>query len=405
MTKNAVQAHFSSTKPPKIKSEPHVTKVHGVSLQDDYAWMRAANWRDVLQNGKLLPEPVKKHLQAENRYTARVLKNTKDLQAQIVGELKGRIKEDDSSIALPDGAFDYFTKYIEGQEHPIFCRKAHKDIIEEILLDGNAIAKKHKFCDIGAVIQSPDHKTMAWSCDTEGSEFYTIRIRDLKTGKDARGKIEMSDGSIVWAKDCKSFYYVRIDESHRPHSVCRHVIGNKLEDEIIYREKDDTYFVDLKETQSGDYAIINIGGHASSQEWLIDLGTKDLGVKHAQATLISARRNDVLYESEQHEDKLFILTNDKALDFKIATTSLTTPQSAHWVDYIAHKSGVMILSMQVLKNHLIRLELENGTPRIVIHHLSDKQEHSIIFEDEAFDLDLIDGFEFDTNLIYFSFYY
>ncbi len=388
---------FTPAKPPKIMQESHVSTLHGVQLQDDYAWLRAHNWRDVLQDGKVLPEPIKKHLHAENRYSARVMKNTKDLQALIVAELKGRIKENDSSIALPDGVFDYFTKFVEGQEHPIFCRKLRGGN-EEVLLDGNIIAKKYKFCDIGAVVQSPDHKKIAWSCDTEGSEFYTIRIRDIAAAKDSRPKIEMSDGSIIWAKDCKSFYYVRIDQSHRPHSVRRHIIGSKLEDEIIYREQDDTYFVDLKETQSGDYAIINVGGHNSTQEWLIDLGSTQ-----PKAQLIATRQDDVLYESEHHGDKLFILTNANALDFKIVTAPLVAPESVNWVDYIPHKQGVMILSMQVLKKHLVRLELENGTPRIIIHRLSDKHEHSIVFEDEAFDLDLIDGFEFETDIIYFSF--
>jgi oligopeptidase B len=389
---------FAAAKPPITVQEPHISTIHSVCLQDDYAWLRAHNWRDVLQDGKMLPEPIKKHLKSENSYSARVLKPTKDLQSQIVSELKGRIKENDSSISLPDGEFDYFTKYIEGQEHPIFCRKTRESGSETVLLDGNIIAKKYKFCDIGAVVQSPDHKSFAWSCDKEGSEFYTIYIRNIVTGKDSRQKIEMSDGSIVWAADCKSFYYVTIDESHRPHSVRRHKIGSTLEDDIVYREKDDTYFVDLTQTQSGNYAIINVGGHNSSQEWLIDLSNGA-----TQAQLIAERKDDVLYESEHHGDKLFILTNANALDFKISTAPLIAPQPENWVDYIPHKLGVMILNMQVLKNFLVRLELENGTPRIVIHHLSNKQEHSIEFDDEAFDLELIDGFEFDSNLIYFSF--
>ncbi len=395
--------YFSRAKAPVILQEPHVSTVHGVTLEDTYAWLRAANWREVLQDGKVLPENIKKHLKAENRYTARVLKNTQASQAQIVDELKGRIKQDDNSIALPDGEFHYFTKYLDGQEHPVFCRKlgkdnSGKDGTEETLLDGNVIAKKHSFCDIGAVVQAPDHQSIAWSCDVEGSEFYTIRVRNIATGKDSKDKIIMSDGSIIWAKDCASFYYVQIDESHRPHSVRRHVIGSKLEDEIIYRETDGSYFVDLTQTQSRDYAIISVGGHSSAQEWLIDLDAENVGLK-----LIAARQDNVLYESEHHDDRLFILTNADALDFKIVTAPLGTTGAAHWVDYIPHKLGVYILSMQVLKNHLVRLELENGTPRIVIHRFLDRQEHSIVFDDEAFDLDLVDGFEFETNVIYFNF--
>ncbi len=391
-------SNFVLTKGPVLLKEPATSIHYGVEITDNYAWLRAQNWKEVLQDGKVLPEPIKKHLHAENRYTARVFKNTKSLQAQILAELKGRIKEDDSSIALPDGAFDYFTKYTEGQEHPVFCRRSRDTAAEEILLDGNLTAKKYKFCDIGAVVQSPNHKNIAWSCDTEGSEFYTIRIRDTAKGKDARQKIEMSDGSIVWAKDCKSFYYVAIDESHRPHSVRRHIIGSKQEDEIVYREQDDTYFVDLTQTQSGDYAVISVGGHTNTQEWLVDLNAVDTKIQ-----LITARRDNILYESSHHSDRLFILTNSDALDFKIVMTPLNALDAKNWVDYIPHKHGVMILSMQVLKNHLVRLELENGTPRIVVHSLLDAQEHSITFDEEAFDLDLIDGFEFDTHLIYFRF--
>ncbi len=399
-SENAQQqlVQLASANLPSTHREKIVTSFHGVELFDDYAWLRADNWKDVLQDGSALPAHIRKQLERENRYTSRVLKNADRLIHDITLEMKGRIKENDDSIPLPAGSYEYFTRFETGEEHPVFCRRSKDGKDPEVLLDGNHVALKHKFCDIGAAIHSPDHKLVAWSCDTEGSEFYTIRIRSAKTGWDKRERIEMTDGSMVWAKDSRSFYYVKIDENHRPRSVRRHwVNGSVQDDELVYRESDEEFFVDLSQSQSGDFAFINVGGHDSSQEWLLDLADD-----YVKARLITARRNNILYESGQEGKRLFIKTNaDGAKDFKIVTAPLDDPSAQNWTDYIAHKPGVMILSMLVLKDYLVRLERESGTRRLIVHRLSDKSEHSVTFDGDVFDLDLIDGFEFDTDTIHF----
>lgn len=394
-------ARFRTERSPAIfEARPVSTSHHGTSLLDEYAWLRAENWQEVLKNGKALPDPIRRHLEAENKYSTHVLKDTAKLQKQLLAELRGRIKEADSSPPAPDGPYAYFTQYDEGAEHPLICRQARGGGELEILLNCAKMARGKAFFDLGDSVHSPDHKLVAWSVDLEGSEFYTIRIRNPLTGRDRRDRIAMTSGSIVWAANAQAFYYVEIDANHRPRFVKRHKLGTDLrEDVAIYEEKSDLYFIEISETQSGAYGIINISGHESSEEWLFDLADPN-----ATARLVAKRDENTLYDCDHHGRRLLIRTNaDGAEDFKIVRAPLDQPQRANWQDFIPYRAGVMILSTLVLKDYLIRLEREGGSPRIVIHRFADANEYQISFTEEAFDLELASGFEFDTVKFRFSY--
>ena len=376
------------------------SRVHGVELHDEFAFLRAENWQAVLKNGDALPAVIRAHLKAENDYADAVMKPMAGLRKRLLAELRGRIKEDDSSPPTPDGPFSYFAEFKEGAEHPRICRMPREGGSAELLLDCESLARRKPFFDLGDSAHSPDHSMLGWSSDVEGSEFYTIRVRNCATGRDRRDRIGMSDGSVLWTSDSRAFYYVRVDDNHRPRAVMRHVLGTAPERDIaIYEEIGDLYFVTISESQSGRYGIINVSGHEDSEEWLFDLTEPD-----AAARLISSREAGVLYDSDHRGDELFIKTNaDGAEDFKIVVAPLDRPERENWRDLIPHRPGVMILSYLLLKDFLVRLEREDGLPRIVVRALATGEEHVIPFDDAVFDLDLSSGYEFDTRVIRFGY--
>ena len=392
---------FCKAKPPQPPiHEARKTTWHGTTISDPFHWLRADNWQDILKDGDALPEAIRAHLVAENRHTQSALRATASLRKTLLGELRGRIREDDSSPPSADGPFAYFETYLEGAEHPLIRRQPRAGGEPETLLDCERIAKRRRFFDLGDSTHSPDHRLLAWSVDFEGSEFYTIRVRDLRSGRDRKDRIGMTEGSIIWSADSSAFYYVRIDETHRPRFVMRHRLGTpETDDVVIYQEKSDLYFVDISETQSGAFAVINISGHDSSEEWLIDLHDTA-----AAARLVAPREDHVHYESDHHEDRLLIKTNaDGAEDFKIVTAPLSQPDRSQWKDFVPHRKGVMLLSTLVLKTFMVRLEREAGTPRLVVHDFASGKDEIIGFEEESFHLSLSSGYEYDTQRIRFTY--
>ncbi|WP_448953404.1 S9 family peptidase [Labrys neptuniae] len=393
----------TSLLPPVAEKRPSQRVFHGTIVQDDYSWLRADNWQEVLRDGSALPADIKAHLDQENRYADALLADGEALRAVLFEELKGRIKADDSSVPSPDGPFDYYYRFRQGGQHRLFCRRPRNGDEETILLDGDALAKGKSFFAFGGFAPSPDHRLIAWSCDENGSEFHTIRILDTSEGVMLADAVPDSEGEAVWQADGSAFYYVRLDENHRSSSVWLHRLGSPVsEDRLIYEEADAGMFVSLSQTQSRRLAVIDIHDHETSEARVIDLGDAT-----AKVHLIAARQEGVQYEIEHRplpggKDDLLILTNlDEAEDFRIMTAPLAAPAQASWRDLIGHKTGRYILDMVLLADWLIRLEREDGLPRIVIRNLTSGEEHAIAFAEEAYSLSLDGGAEFETDRIRF----
>ena len=188
--------------PPRAPRRPHSFTTHGIALTDDYAWLKDQNWQDVLRDPAILDKDIRAYLEAENTYTESLLGHTAPLQKTLVKEMRGRIKEDDSSVPSPDGPYAYFRKYREGGQHEMFGRMPRDGGESRIVLDGDELAKAHDYFRFGGSRHSHDHKLQAWSADTKGSEYFSIRVRDWATGKDLDDLIEESDGAVVWSADC-----------------------------------------------------------------------------------------------------------------------------------------------------------------------------------------------------------
>jgi oligopeptidase B len=314
--------------------------------------------------------------------------------------MRGRIKEDDSSVPAPDGPYAYLRKFREGGQHELFGRTKRDGGDAAIILDGDKLAAEHSYFKFGGARHSPDHKLEAWSADIAGSEYFAIRVRDWTSGADSADLVEETDGGVVWTLDSKAFFYVKLDDNHRPMQVWRHRLGADQDDDVlVYEERDIGWFTHIHESASGRFCVIAGGDHETSEQRLIDLADYE-----APPRLVAARQNGVQYSIADRGDELFILTNaDAAIDFKIVTAALASPERAHWRDLIPHRAGIYIIDIELYAGHLVRLERANALPSIVIRDLKSGDEHAVAFDEAAYSLDTMGGYEFDTTTIRFSY--
>lgn len=374
--------------------------LHGVALGDDYAWLKDDAWQEVLQNPALLKPDIRAYLEAENRYTEARLAPTVALQKALVAEMRGRIKEDDEGVPSPDGPFAYLSKYRQGGQHEMIGRTARDGGELQIIVDGDELAKDSAYFDLGETQHSPDHRLEAWSADLSGSEYFTIRVRSWASGEDLPDKVTHTSGDMVWGRDCSYFYYVRLDDDHRPLHVYRHRLGTAQEqDELVYEEHDKGWFTRIEESDSGRFLIIAAGNQETSERWLLDLADP-----HGQPRLVAGRETGVRYSVAERGEHLYILTNQgSAIDFRIAIARLATPDRAHWAELVPHQPGVYIIDYGLFAGHMVRIERTNALPRIVVRDLESGAEHTIAFAEEAYALDVMESYEFDTTVLRFSY--
>jgi oligopeptidase B len=385
---------------PIAPRRPHSFTTHGIAITDDYAWLKDANWQEVLRDPLVLDADIRSYLEAENEYTESLLGHTDGLQTALVKEMRARIKEDDSTVPAPDGPFAYMRKFRDGGQHELFGRAPRGGGEATIILDGDQLAADHAYFRFGGARHSPDHRLEAWSADVKGSEYFSIRVRDWADGQDSPDLVEETDGGAVWAANSKAFFYVKLDDNHRPMQVWRHRLGApQADDVLIYEEKDAGWFTNIHESASNRFCVIAGGDHETSEQWLIDLADDD-----AKPRLVAAREAGVQYSITDRGDELFILTNaDGAIDFKIVTAPLASPGRDNWRDLIPCREGIYILDLELYANHMVRLERANALPSIVIRDLESGNEHAIAFDEAAYSLITMGSYEFDTTNLRFSY--
>src|SRR5262245_31921968 len=351
---------------PQAEQRPLERTHHGLRLIDEYAWLKAENWREVMRDPFQLDPAIRAYLQAENDYCERALAETKSLQEALFAEMKGRIKEDDSSAPAPDGPYAYYMRYRKEGQHPLLCREPRNSMYfpsaqapdvkpeEQLLLDGDALARGKAFFRLGATRHSPDHRLLAWLADEAGSEFYTARVRVIDSGADLADVVPDVSGAVIWTQAASAFYYVRLDQNHRPAGVFRHRLGTPVStDPCVLSAPDPGLFLSVGRHSSGRFGDISAHDHETSEVWLLDLVAPD-----PLPSLIAAPETGVQYEIEHHPDfnggpALIIRTNaGGAEDFKIAWTPLLTPGREHWRDLIPQRAGVYVLSIVLLSDWL-----------------------------------------------------
>jgi oligopeptidase B len=398
MTDDAAKLRHSPA-PPRAEIRPSQLSAHGLAWADDYAWIRAGNWRDVLRDPGLLPPDIRALLEAENAYADALLAPTAELQKDLVREMRARLEEDDSEPPQVDGPWAYYSRYRHGGQHRIYCRRPRGGGEETVLIDGDARAEGKAFFHLAAASHSPDHAKFAWSADDLGSEILTISVRGLERGEDLADRIVNATDDIVWTRDSRALLYVEQDESHRPFRVMLHRLGtDQSEDVEVFAEPDPAWFIGIEATRLGRSALIAVHGHDASETHVVDLDQPT-----AKPLLIAPRRPGLFYDVMDHGDRFYIRANSQARDFKIVVAPRESPQETNWRDVVPHREGRFIADATLFRDHLVVLTREDSRPRLSVHDLKSGEAHDVAFDEETYALGFETVYEFDTALFRFSY--
>ncbi len=386
---------------PEADKRPVEIEQHGDKRVDNYGWMRDVGWQEVLRDPEELDADIREHLDAENGFYEAATDGLAPLREQLFQEMRGRIKEDDSSVPANDGNYAYAVRYREGGEYPIYVRTPRGGGDETVLYDGDLEGEGEEFFRVVAVDHSPDHELIAYGVDRLGSEYYDIRIRNIESGEEYAETIPSTDGSAVWTADSSAFYYVERDDNQRPKRVKLHVLGtDPADDRLVYEEPDDSYFLFVGKSQSGEYIFIGVVKGTSSEYRFVRADA----APGTEPTLMAPRLEDQIYHAEHHGDFFYLHTNaDDAVDFKIVRTPIDAPGRDSWQDWLPHEPGTYVTAFVPYADWLVRLERHNALPRIVVSSYAQDEEYEIDFAEAAYSLGLKAGFEYETDTLRFTY--
>jgi len=390
--------------PPVAAHSDTVIVRHGERHSDPYAWLRDDNWQQVMRDPAILRADIRDYLEAENTYTAAIMAPTEALQQSLAAEMRGRIKAEDSSVPRPDGPWDYTTRFTENAEYPLYCRsKRNQPETEQVLFDSHSASLQYPFFRVTGMAHSPDHRHLAVATDISGSEYSRIRILDMNNGEWLPDEIGSTQGDLVWSADSMTLFYTWLDDNHRPAEVRRHAIGQTGGACVVYAESDSAFYLGVDKTESGCLIVINAHDHTTSELHLVPANAPD-SAPHC----FRRREQDRDYDLSDHGETLFLLTNIAAdgilaEDYRIVTTDLGGADPGHWTEVVPHRPGVLILSMIVFCDWLVRHEREDGMPRIVVRHITSGEEHTIAMSEDVFDLAPHQGYEFAADTLRFVF--
>ncbi len=383
---------------PKINKILNTVKIHNEELIDNYSWIKQKDWKEVILNPNKLNTQVKKYLDEENLFKENQLKDINDVEKKLFEELKSKIKNEDNSVPKKDGNYFYGYKYNKNSEYPIYYRKNTTNNSEEIILDCEKKSKTHTYFNVASISHSHDHKHVAYNIDTNGSEYFSIFIEDIQKQELLSPEIKNTTGDIVWSLDNNYIFYVRLDQNHRPTKVFKHKIGSNSEkDLLIYEEKDPSFFCSINLSKTKNYLFIRTADHETSEYLFINLKLNEI-----QPILFKKRVKKIEYDLEHHEKFFLISTNvDNAKNFKIMISHEESYQK--WEEFIPYEKVNLILDFILLKDWLIRLERTEGSENIIILNLNNKNQHKISFNEEAYNLSLDHGYEYETDTFRYSY--
>ncbi len=386
--------------PPPTRKTPQRIEQLGRVRTDNYAWMKDDNWQRVLRDPTVLRADIRDHLDAENAYCQAMLAETEALQQEIVAEIKGRMKQDESSVPSPDGPWEYYVRYDPGAQHPVHARRRRGETAEEVLADADALAKGHDYYVLAAARHSPDHRLFAYAEDAQGSEAYRVRIKDLATGDLLPEAIENCTGNFAWSADSAWLFWTFRDENGRPARVYRRPVGAGADaDVLVYHEPDAGFFLRVGLTSSRAYLVIGCGNQQTSEAWLIPAADPT-----AAPRLVEPRQTGVRYDLQHWDGRFIIRTNaDDAVDFKLVSALEDAPGRANWRDWIAHEPGRLIVGTAAYADHFARLERIDVNNRIAVTSRETGREHVIAVDEEAFVLRLQGGTEYDGTALRYTY--
>jgi len=376
--------------PPKAAIRPHAMTMHGHTRIDNYYWLNERENPEVLA-----------YLEAENQYADACLKHTEPLQEQLFKEITSRIKQDDNSVPIKIRDYYHYTRFEEGKEYPIYCRKKHSlEAEEEVILDGNVLAEGHAFFEIGEVSLSEDDRLLAYSVDIVSRRIYTVYVKDLHTGEIVGEPIENTSGNVVWASDNRTLFYGVKDETLRPCKIMRHRLGtNPSDDVMVFKETDETFVTYISKTKSRKYLIINSESTLSSECRILESDRPENSFR-----VFQERQPDMLYGIDHYGEHFYIQTNaDGARNYKIMRTLINQTGKANWEEVVAHREKVMIEGFTIFSKFFVIEEREDGLVKIRVKSWDGQTDYYIDFGEPTYTAGVGANPDFDAVTLRFAY--
>lgn len=384
----------SSLKAPIPAAQPQFFTLHGKRWVDEYRWLQKADDPEVLS-----------YLRAENAYAEKALSGAKRLQAKLYKEIRARVKENDMSVPVKDGPYFYYSRTKKGKEYAIHCRKRGERGKEEIILDENELAKGSDYFSLGASAVSPDHTLLAYTVDAKGAEDHTLFIKNLVTGELLPDRIE-SVGDIEWSADGVYLFYTQEEHPHPPRKVFRHKLGSTETDTLIFEEENVQWYVGLGKSRSREYIFISAGNYTTSEVRFL---RADAPLEAPR--LIAKRTPKVRYSVEHHssnessqtaltgaEDYFYIITNERAVNFKIMRTPVEKFDKKYWKTWLPHTLKRSIVGFAPFKDFLVLTIREEGSEEIYISTPGGERE-KVVFPEDGHTISLWGDTEYESPFI------
>ncbi len=380
--------------PPIATVKPVEFVNHGDRRVDSYYWLRE---RDN-------PETIA-YLEAENAYTSASMAHTDGLQKTLFAEMKGRIKETDESVPVEKSGFFYYRRTEEGKQYAIYCRKAGSlDAPEQVLLDLNREAEGKKYMRLGNFAVSPDQRLLAYGLDDNGSENYTLRIKNLETGELLPDVVTKTYYGLEWSNDNSALYYTVLDAAMRPHKLFRHQLGSDPStDELLFHEPDESFFLSLHKTKSECFVILHLHSAVTQEVHLLDADDPN-----AQHRVVQPRIHQMEYNVEHHRDaagneKLYITTNWEAENFRVMTAPVDAPGRENWREFIPHRPAVKVDRVEAFRDFLVIHEREAGLRQIRVQNAQSGAHHRIEQPEPVYTVGSSENPNYDSRVLRYGY--
>ena len=396
-----LSACMQNSTPPDVAKKPHEMTIHGDTRVDDYYWMRLTDEQKSAKEKDSHTQEVVDYIDAENDYTESRLKHTKKFQDKLFDEIVDRIKKDDESVPYLDNGYFYYTRYEKGKEYAIHCRKKESlDGEEEILLDENVLAKGHDYFAVGGLDVSPDNQWMSYGVDLVSRRIYTIYFKNLVTGDVLKETIPNSTGSVAWANDNKTVFYTSKNEvTLLPEKIWRHKVGtDSAKDELVYEEKDESFYNGVYRSKSGEFIIIWNSSTLVNDYHILSANDPD-----GEFNNFSPRGTEHEYSIDHYQDKFYIITNWEAKNNRLMETSENATDMGNWKEVIAHRNDVHLLGMEIFKDHLVLNERKDGLRGLRVINQKNGQDEYINFGEQTYTARISVNEEFNTNILRYGY--
>ena len=364
--------------------------IHGHTRLDPYYWLRER------ENPRVIA-----YLEAENAYREAHMKGTEKLQEDLFNEIVGRIRQDDASVPYRENGYWYYTRFEEGKEYALNCRrKGSLDAVEEIMLDENCMAEGHTYFRVGGISISPDNRYAVIGVDTVSRRKYTLMVKDLETGTMLDDRIPLTTGSGVWANDNRTLYYtVKDDETLRSRAIYRHVMGTPVSDDVlVYEEEDETFSTFVYKTKSRKYLVIGSGSTLTTEFRVLDANDPA-----GEFRVVQPRIRGLEYNISHYGDYFYIITNLEATNFRLMKTPVGRTGTENWTEVIPHREDVFLEGIEIFSDYLVVNERKEGLNQLRVIRWEDFSEHYLDMEEEVFTTWISVNMDFDSKVLRYGY--